>query len=155
MSISAGKSYDEMSTRTYLVDLMLSSNIALNWSYIPQFATRPRKWRTKADYRGSVIARREQGVLAASGKWPSSESFASSWLEDDARIEEVLRKRLGGPERWLAHLPQAASAIMDGILEKKRDVWTERLLWMALLSKACPDRPPLPWRAFLVIARDR
>ena len=109
--------------------------------------------RLEADFRGSVIAAREQGVLAASGKWPGSESFAASWFEDDARIEELLRKRLGGPERWLAHLPQAVSAITDGILEQKRGVWTERLLWMALLSAACPERPLLPWRAFLVIAR--
>jgi hypothetical protein len=105
-------------------------------------------------FRASVIAEREQGVLAASKHWPESEDFAASWFEDDARIEALLREQIGGPDRWLACLPQAASALMSGLLESKRDVWIERLLWMALLSAACQhDRPPMPWPAFVVIAK--
>ncbi len=105
-------------------------------------------------FRASVIAEREQGVLAASKHWPESEPFAASWFEDDARIEALLREQIGGPDRWLACLPQAASALMSGLLEPKRDVWIERLLWMALLSAACQhDRPPMPWPAFVVIAK--
>ncbi len=41
---------------------------------------------------------------------------------------------------------------MHEILEQKRDTWTERLLWMALWSDACPKRPPAPWQDFLTIA---
>lgn len=105
-------------------------------------------------FRASVIAEREQGVLAASKHWPASEGFAASWSEDDARIEALLREHIGGPERWLACLPQAASALVSGLLESKREVWIERLLWMALLSAACRhDRPPMPWPAFVVIAK--
>lgn len=105
-------------------------------------------------FRASVIAGREQGVLAASKHWPESQGFAASWFEDDARIEALLREQIGGPDRWLACLPQAASALMGGLLEAKRDVWIERLIWMALLSAACQhDRPPMPWPAFVVIAK--
>ncbi len=105
-------------------------------------------------FRASVIAEREQGVLAASKHWPESQGFAASWFEDDARIEALLRAQIGDPDRWLACLPQAANAILSGLLEPKRDVWIERLLWMALLSAACQhDRPPMPWPAFVVIAK--
>jgi hypothetical protein len=78
--------------------------------------------------------------------------FASSWFEDDARIEARLHARIGPADRWLARLPQAASVILQGILEEKRDSWTERLLWMALWANACTARPPVPWQDFLTIA---
>lgn len=41
---------------------------------------------------------------------------------------------------------------MQGLLEQKRDIWTERLLWMSLWSAACPTRPPVPWQDFLAMA---
>jgi hypothetical protein len=93
-----------------------------------------------------------QRVLTNAGTWPKARNFAASWFEDDARIEALLHERLGGPQRWLERLPRAASAVLDGLLEQKRDIWMERLLWMALWSAACPARPPVPWQDFLAIA---
>jgi hypothetical protein len=96
---------------------------------------------------------REQRALADAGHWPTARPFAASWFEDVSAIEDLLRDRLGGPERWLERLPAGSNAVLDGFLEQKRDAWTERLLWMALWSAACPERPPVPWQDFVVVAR--
>jgi hypothetical protein len=91
-------------------------------------------------------------VLANAGSWPETLDFAASWFEDDARIETLLHEHIGAADRWLERLPQAARVILQGLLEQKRDMWTERLLWMAIWSAACPTRPPVPWQDFLTIA---
>lgn len=78
--------------------------------------------------------------------------FAASWFEDDARVETLLREHIGAADRWLERLPQAARVVLQGLLEQKRDIWTECLLWMALWSAACPTGPPVPWQDFLAIA---
>ena len=110
--------------------------------------------RLEPAFRAAMQPEFEAEVLKSSGDWPSSLAFASSWFEDDIRVDNLLRDRLGNPDRWLANMPKAASLIMDHILEPKRGLWTERLLWMALWSKACQHRrPPLPWPAFLVLAK--
>ena len=110
--------------------------------------------RLEPAFRAAMQPEFEAEVLKSSGDWPSSLAFASSWFEDDIRVDNLLRDRLGNPDRWLANMPKAASLIMDHILEPKRGLWTERLLWMALWSKACPHgRPPLPWPVFLVLAK--
>jgi hypothetical protein len=108
--------------------------------------------RLKAADPGALTPEHKQRVLANARNWPKALPFATAWFEDDARIDELLRERLGGPERWLQPLPQAVSAVLDGFLEQKRDIWTERLLWMALWSAACLARPPALWQDFLVIA---
>ncbi len=110
--------------------------------------------RLKATDPGAFTPERTQRVLVNAGTWPEALAFASSWFEDDARVEALLNERLGGPERWLERLPQAVIALLDDVLEQKRDIWTERLLWMALWSAACSARPPppVPWQDFLVIA---
>jgi hypothetical protein len=108
--------------------------------------------RLKAADPGAFNRERTQRVLVNAGTWPEALAFASSWFEDDARIEALLHERLGGPERWLERLPQAVITLLDDVLEQKRDIWTERLLWMALWSAACPARSPVSWQDFLVIA---
>lgn len=108
--------------------------------------------RLKAVAPGAFTPERTQRVLVNAGTWPKALAFASSWFEDDARIEALLQECLGGPECWLERLPQAVIALLDDVLEQKRDIWTERLLWMALWSAACPARSPVPWQDFLVLA---
>jgi len=101
---------------------------------------------------GAFSPEHVQRVLAEAGAWPRELSFATAWFEDDAQIDELLRERVGGPERWLQRLPVAVTAIVDQLLEQKRAVWAERLLWMALWSGACQTRPSVPWQDFLIVA---
>ena len=108
--------------------------------------------RLEATDPGAFSPERTRRVLADAGNWPKALDFAVAWFEDDARIEALLHERIGAVDRWLEQLPQAANVIMQGVLEQKRDIWTERLLWMALWSTACPTRPPVPWQDFLTMA---
>lgn len=101
---------------------------------------------------GAFSQERVQRVLVQAGAWPRRLSLAGAWFEDDAQVDELLGERVGGPERWLQRLPLAATTIVDEVLEQKREVWTERLLWMALWSAACRNRPTVPWQDFLIVA---
>jgi hypothetical protein len=73
---------------------------------------------------------RVERVLEISQEWPEQLNIASSWFEDDVRVDELLRQRAGSPSRWLNRINLASELIMEEILEDKRDIWSERLLWM-------------------------
>jgi len=90
--------------------------------------------------------------LTNAGNWPRAVVFAGSWFEDDARVEELLRERIGKPELWMPRLPQAAGVVLSELLEQKRDIWSERLVLMALWAEAAQTRPPVPWQELLVNA---
>jgi hypothetical protein len=108
--------------------------------------------RMVAIYPGAFSPEHVRRVLVEAGAWPRELSLARSWFEDDAQIDELLRERVGGLERWLQRLPLAVTAIVDQLLAEKREVWAERLLWVALWSRACQNRPTVPWQGFLTVA---
>ena len=95
---------------------------------------------------------RIQEVLNDSRHWPDYSSFAVFWFEDDARVEEVLRESVGPVRDWFLRLPVAIRAIVDDVLEPRRGIWAERLLWMALWARAAERRAPRPWQDFVIIA---
>ncbi len=95
---------------------------------------------------------RIQGVLDDARHWPDYFPFADSWFEDDARVEAVLRESVGPVRDWSLRLPVSIRAIVDDVLEPRRGVWAERLLWMALWARAAEKRAPRPWQDFLIIA---
>jgi hypothetical protein len=95
---------------------------------------------------------RIQGVLDDARHWPDYFPFAVSWFEDDARVEAVLRESVGPVRDWSLRLPVSIRAIVDDVLEPRRGVWAERLLWMALWARAAEKRAPQPWQDFVIIA---
>jgi hypothetical protein len=95
---------------------------------------------------------RIQEVLAKARDWPGYFTFAASWFEDDARVEAVLRESVGPAKDWLPRLPVATRAIVDEVLDPRRGVWAERLLWMALWAKSAETLAPRPWQDFVIIA---
>ena len=108
--------------------------------------------RLRASEPDSFTPEREQRALLNAGNWPRAFGFGGSWFEDDACVEDLLREHIGKPERWTQRLPQAASTILSRMLEEKRDIWTERLVLMALWSAAARTRPPVLWQDFLINA---
>jgi hypothetical protein len=94
-----------------------------------------------------------QRVLERSADWPSEEEFASSWFEDDARVDTLLRDAVGPPEHWLNGMERATQVLMKEVLEAKRELWAERMLWMALWAESVADRRRPSWEAFTVLAR--
>ncbi len=93
-------------------------------------------------------------VLDESEGWPATMAFAQSWFEDDARVDELLHQVIGPPRRWIREIDQASELIMEEILAQNRTIWCERLLWMALWAKAGKGLKGLPWRDFLILARE-
>jgi hypothetical protein len=86
--------------------------------------------------------------------WPSYQDFASSWFEDDARVDDLLREQVGRPQDWMLRLPVSLRVIVEEVLEGKRAVWAERLLWMSLWAQAREAQPKVPWQDFLIVAKD-
>lgn len=101
----------------------------------------------------AFTSERVRQVQDSAHKWPRYEGFARSWFEDDARIDDLLREQVGRPEDWMLRLPISLRVIVEGVLEGKRTVWAERLMWMALWAQASETRPPVPWQDFLIIAK--
>jgi len=93
-------------------------------------------------------------VLQGSGVWPAQQAFASSWFEDDSRVDEIVRSDSGIFRRTRRPTAKKAAAqILHEIIEPKYDIWAERLLCMTLWAKACKDISPLPWEDFFIVAR--
>ena len=103
---------------------------------------------------GAFTPKRVQQVLAQSRDWPERHAFAASWFEDDARIDDLLRSRVGPPADWIAQLPAAAAAVVEQVLEERRGPWAERLLWMARWAQATQGRTPVTWQEFLIVAQE-
>jgi hypothetical protein len=87
--------------------------------------------------------------LKRSGQWLAQERFAESWFEGDAEVASVVA---GNPSR---KADAAAKAIFETILEKRRGLWTERFLLMALWAHAAKAKKEGKyWRDFLILARE-
>jgi hypothetical protein len=96
---------------------------------------------------------RVRDVQESARNWPSYEGFARSWFEDDARIDDLLREHVGRPQDWMLRLPVSVRVIVEEVLEGKRAVWAERLMWMSLWAQAREARPNVPWQDFLIVAK--
>lgn len=84
-----------------------------------------------------------QQALEDSFDWPTNESFAYSWFEDDAVVDQEIEALMG--KRKTRGDPRVLTgALLDGLLQKRRDAWLDRLtlttLWLRSLKK-----PPIPW----------
>jgi hypothetical protein len=101
----------------------------------------------------AFTAERMHQVQESARHWPSDEAFARSWFEDDARIDDLLRERVGPRQDWMLRLPVSVGVIVEGVLADRRAVWAERLLWMALWAQAREAGANVPWQAFLAVAK--
>lgn len=90
-------------------------------------------------------------ALRDSVVWCDEHHFAESWFEDDAELDQligsVLKKKGNKPDAEWA----AMQAIIDSVLEKRRQVWIERLTLNALWLKAS-KKSPLPWHQMFHLA---
>jgi hypothetical protein len=93
-------------------------------------------------------------VLEESIHWPAREQFATSWFEDDARVDELLKENFDSPILDRDMMAEAIGLILVEILQDRTDLWSERLLWMALWARSCKDRTRSLWRKFFIIARE-
>ena len=92
-------------------------------------------------------------TLTASGSWPEMR-FGESWFEDDSHVDDIVKKHVELPFGSSFSIGVAADLILEEILEEKRDLWGERLFWMALRSRLSIGKNRLPWQAFFIVARE-
>jgi len=89
--------------------------------------------------------------LQDSNNWCDEHSFAQSWFEDDVEIDKisatVLKNNFNQPEDELL----AMDTIINDILEKRREIWLERLTLTTLWLKSA-RKPPLPWHQLFHVA---
>ncbi len=91
-------------------------------------------------------------VLQESFAWGMEKKFAQTWFEDDATVFKTLKRSLGNPDQWHKKYPRSIDVVLDKILEPKRAVWLERLVFTTLWLKANTGRPPLGWHKMLLLA---
>jgi len=85
----------------------------------------------------------------ASAGWPVEQPFAWSWFEDDAEVDEVIRKAQGRKRRF--NDERCLTAILDDILQPRRARWLERLVLTTQWAKAA-KRSPVPWMQLYHVA---
>ena len=96
-----------------------------------------------------LSAREVERSLEEPYDWPLAEDFAASWFEDDVVVDKEIEVSQG---RKKACDPGAVvQRIIEAVLEKRREVWLERLVLSALWLKSSP-KPPVPWHQMLHVA---
>jgi hypothetical protein len=102
-----------------------------------------------ASQKPKLLSGREvEKSLDESYDWPLTEDFAASWFEDDVVLDKEVEKALGKKKVQPGGVVQR---IMEAVLEKRREVWLERLVLSTLWLKSSP-KPPVPWHRMLHVA---
>jgi len=95
-----------------------------------------------------LSGREVERSLDDSYDWPLAEDFASSWFEDDDVLDQEVEKALGKKKTDPRVVVQR---IIDVVLEKRRELWLERLVLSTLWLKSSA-KPPVPWHRMLHVA---
>lgn len=90
-----------------------------------------------------------QAALKASADWPEKKTFAHSWFEDDAEVDDLLDEVLGEEECYDPMVPLLT--LFEGIFEPRRGQWRDRLIQTAAWLKAA-QKPPVPWQQMTQVA---
>ncbi|MCP4689103.1 MAG: hypothetical protein GY859_13700 [Desulfobacterales bacterium] len=93
-------------------------------------------------------------ILKESESWCYEQTFAKSWFEDDVTVDDLLREIGISTSPTQYEMADAATKVLLRILDRRRDVWCERLYWMAMWARACKKGSPVPWNRFFIIARE-
>lgn len=80
--------------------------------------------------------------LWASGMWPERQPFADTWFEDDARVDDVIKKLNKGKRQ--ASEARLEKGILEEVLEPSRMQWLELFTFMTLWLRHA-EQPPVPW----------
>lgn len=86
-------------------------------------------------------------AVERSGGWFDKLGITGSWFEADAEVVAVLAKK---PR---SKTPAKVDAILESVLEPRRDKWVERFLWTALWLQQDPDSHA-PWTDFFIVGRE-
>jgi hypothetical protein len=85
-------------------------------------------------------------IIASSAKWGMRGQWTASWAEEGQEVEDLFDRFGHRSENFIC------DKIIDQILEKRREIWTERFTLTALWMKEAP-RHSMPWEHFAIVAR--
>ncbi len=91
-------------------------------------------------------------TLANSRHWSALPDLTDSWFEDDEGARDLCTRHRRAPKK-------AVAAVLASVIEPRRSVWAERLVWMAMWagSQAAGTgavAPGLPrWHEYALVAR--
>ncbi len=88
-----------------------------------------------------------EAALKASGDWPESHDFLDSWFETGPDVEFAIDAGADAGDKDLI------KALLDEVVEERRDVWAERLLWNALWLREGADLVN-PWVDVFLVGRE-
>ncbi len=71
-------------------------------------------------------------TLLGTGRWFSNANLTDSWFEDDEDAREICARYRRAPKK-------AIDAVLTVVIEPRRRIWAERLVWMALWSGGNAD----------------
>jgi hypothetical protein len=88
--------------------------------------------------------------LEESAYWVDSEGIFSSWFEDDDLLDREIEASRGKRRSIIAR--DAVRRIVEVLLEKRRALWLERLVWTTLWLKNS-RKAPVAWHRMYHVAR--
>ena len=101
-----------------------------------------------AEVRGDLLTPNSvRSILKTSEKWAMRNRWADSWVEEGQELEELL-DNLSGRSKTVIR-----DTVINQVIEKRRDIWTERFTLTARLMKEAPGRTGLPWEHFAILAQ--
>ena len=96
-----------------------------------------------ANLSGALLDGREyQSAMADATDWLMQEPILSSWFEDDDAVDREIEAARGSKKS--IGTKAAVGRILEGVLEKRRPVWLERLVLTTLWLKSS-GKAPIPW----------
>ncbi len=99
--------------------------------------------------RATALEANKNKALELSSQWLKHHAFAGSWFEDDVEVDDLLDKFFN--KKPSKNTPDPVTAVVDKILEARRQSWLDRLviatIWLKYAVKA-----PVPWEQMYHVA---
>jgi hypothetical protein len=86
-------------------------------------------------------------ILQRSHELVDLEAIADSWFEDDSEVAQLVHHARGGD------CAKLATYLLQSILPRRRDRWTEIILRTALWMREAPVEANLCWRELAIVAK--
>jgi hypothetical protein len=86
-------------------------------------------------------------ILQNSHELADLEAIAESWFEDDPEVAHLVKHARGGD------CAKLATYLLQSIIPRRRDRWTEIILRTALWMREAPAEADLCWRELAIVAK--
>jgi hypothetical protein len=103
------------------------------------------------ELRGLATSDSQPEIIQRSGAW-MGETFAQGWFEDSPAVDAIVAPHAKNLKHDPRKFDKLVLEVVDNVVKDRRDVWAERLEWMALFSKNASSKKMPKGNDFLVVA---